>query len=155
VLLDLDIIFDDHSGMRYVTSELPTVTDNSRATDADRACVASVISQAYSDGRLDSVEMDHLTSSVWTCKTIGELVELVSDLNQSWAMLVTVSRNLRVAVGPITVKVGQLIKPGAPLFKWSDGHHVFEASEGQIAAIFVTQGQSVRKGSPLVRILTA
>ncbi|WP_209323848.1 DUF1707 SHOCT-like domain-containing protein [Brevibacterium renqingii] len=51
-----------------------------RASDADRAVVADVLSEAYALGQLDVSEFDERTEAAAKLKTLGEIPELVDDL---------------------------------------------------------------------------
>lgn len=51
-----------------------------RASDADRAVVQQVLTEAYADGRLDRDELDARTTTVSAARTLGELPPLLGDL---------------------------------------------------------------------------
>ena len=51
-----------------------------RASDADRAVVTDVLSEAYALGQIDAEEFDERTESANRLKTLGEVPELVQDL---------------------------------------------------------------------------
>ena len=51
-----------------------------RASDADRAVVQQVLTEAYADGRLDREELDARTATVSSARTLGELPPLLADL---------------------------------------------------------------------------
>ena len=51
-----------------------------RASDADRAVVQQVLTEAYADGRLDRLELDARTATVTSARTLGELTPLLADL---------------------------------------------------------------------------
>lgn len=51
-----------------------------RASDADRAVVQEVLTEAYADGRLDREELDTRAASADAARTLGELPALVRDL---------------------------------------------------------------------------
>lgn len=51
-----------------------------RASDADRAVVTDVLSEAYALGQIDAGEFDERMETAGHIKTLGEIPELVSDL---------------------------------------------------------------------------
>lgn len=51
-----------------------------RASDADREVVHRVLSEAYSDGRLDHDEFDARTTATATARTLGDLPGLLEGL---------------------------------------------------------------------------
>jgi hypothetical protein len=51
-----------------------------RASDADRAVVSDVLSEAYALGQLDVEEFDERTEAAGKVKTLGEIPALVDDL---------------------------------------------------------------------------
>jgi hypothetical protein len=51
-----------------------------RASDADRAVVSDVLSEAYALGQLDVTEFDERTEAASQLKTLGEIPELIDDL---------------------------------------------------------------------------
>jgi len=51
-----------------------------RASDADRAVVQQVLTEAYADGRLDREELDSRLATVGSARTLGELPPLLADL---------------------------------------------------------------------------
>jgi Domain of unknown function (DUF1707) len=60
----------------------PRVRENQslRASDRDRDVVREVISEAYSDGRLTSEEMDARLTQVLETRLLGDLLPIVADL---------------------------------------------------------------------------
>lgn len=53
-----------------------------RASDAERAEVADLLSKHYTDGRLDASELDERIERAMNAKTRGELSALLGDLPQ-------------------------------------------------------------------------
>ncbi|MDN6176795.1 MAG: DUF1707 domain-containing protein [Brevibacterium sp.] len=51
-----------------------------RASDADRAVVADVLSEAYALGQIDAEEFDERSETAGRLKTLGEVPDLVQDL---------------------------------------------------------------------------
>jgi len=51
-----------------------------RASDADREIVRDVLTDGYSDGRLDRTEYDERSAQVLAARTLGELPPIVVDL---------------------------------------------------------------------------
>lgn len=51
-----------------------------RASDADRDRIATVLSSAYADGRLDREELDERSTALAAARTLGDLPPLVQDL---------------------------------------------------------------------------
>ena len=51
-----------------------------RASDADRAVVTDVLSEAYALGQIDAEEFDERTEAAGRLKTLGEVPDLVQDL---------------------------------------------------------------------------
>ncbi len=51
-----------------------------RASDADRAVVLDVLTEAYADGRIDREELDARTTATQTARTLGELVAPLEGL---------------------------------------------------------------------------
>lgn len=51
-----------------------------RASDDDRAGVEAVLSQAYTEGRLDRAEFEERTSKLWQCRYLSDFDALVADL---------------------------------------------------------------------------
>lgn len=51
-----------------------------RASDADRAVVTDVLSEAYALGQIDAGEFDERMETAGRVKTLGEIPDLVSDL---------------------------------------------------------------------------
>ncbi|MCI4012493.1 DUF1707 domain-containing protein [Brevibacterium sp. ZH18] len=51
-----------------------------RASDADRAVVTDVVSEAYALGQIDAEELDERIESAGRVKTLGEIPDLVQDL---------------------------------------------------------------------------
>jgi hypothetical protein len=51
-----------------------------RASDADRAVVQQVLTEAYADGRLDREELDARATTAGAARTLGELPPLLADL---------------------------------------------------------------------------
>lgn len=51
-----------------------------RASDADRALIQNVLTDAFADGRLDRDEYDERAASVLSSRTLGELPAIVADL---------------------------------------------------------------------------
>lgn len=58
----------------------PDPTGSLRAGDADRNATVARLQAAFSEGRLDLVELDERTASAYAAKTLGELKELTRDL---------------------------------------------------------------------------
>lgn len=75
----------ERDGERNVWSSFthdPRRPDNAalRASDADRAVVQQVLTEAYADGRLDREELDTRTASTNAARTLGELPPILADL---------------------------------------------------------------------------
>lgn len=51
-----------------------------RAANADREAYSDILETAYADGRLDSAGLEERSGRLWSATTIGELDELVQDL---------------------------------------------------------------------------
>lgn len=51
-----------------------------RAADVDRERVATRLSHAHAEGRLDLGEFDERVTAAWAARTVGELSTLVADL---------------------------------------------------------------------------
>jgi hypothetical protein len=60
----------------------PRVPGNAgmRASDRDRDVIATVLSNAFAEGRLTDAEYDERSSAALASRTLGELVPLVADL---------------------------------------------------------------------------
>ena len=60
----------------------PRVASNAaiRASDRDRDLIATVLGNAFAEGRLTSAEYDERTTAALASRTLGELVPLVADL---------------------------------------------------------------------------
>ena len=60
----------------------PRQPDNAalRASDADRAVVQQLLTEAYADGRLDREELDARAATASSARTLGELPPLLADL---------------------------------------------------------------------------
>jgi hypothetical protein len=63
-----------------MTEPTPDPTSSLRAGDADRNATVARLQAAFSEGRLDLVELDERTASAYAAKTLGELKELTRDL---------------------------------------------------------------------------
>ncbi|MEI2811568.1 MAG: DUF1707 domain-containing protein [Nocardioides sp.] len=50
------------------------------ASDADREVVAQALADAFADGRLDPAEFDRRSTAVVGSKTLGDLLDSLSDL---------------------------------------------------------------------------
>jgi hypothetical protein len=62
------------------THRLRTSDQHIRVSDADRNAVAEVLTQHYTDGRLDQAEFDERVGRTMAAKTRGDLVGLFDDL---------------------------------------------------------------------------
>ncbi len=51
-----------------------------RSSERDRGVVASVLADAFAEGRLDRTEYDERLERALACRTLGDLVPLVQDL---------------------------------------------------------------------------
>lgn len=58
----------------------PRTHGQMRASDADRAVVTDVLSEAYALGQIDAEEFDERTENAYQLKTLGEVPELIQDL---------------------------------------------------------------------------
>ena len=55
-------------------------TTRTRASDAEREEIATIVREAVGEGRLDIAEGDHRLSSIYAAKYQDELAPLVADL---------------------------------------------------------------------------
>lgn len=58
----------------------PISPEDMRAADVDRERVATRLSHAHAEGRLDLGEFDERVTAAWAARTVGELSTLVADL---------------------------------------------------------------------------
>ena len=63
-----------------VNDVIPSVSGAMRASDADRDHVASLLREAFAEGRLDAEEHEERLAAVYSAKTLGELTPIVADL---------------------------------------------------------------------------
>lgn len=80
-----------------------------RASDADRAVVQGLLTEAFADGRLDREEYDERASAALAARTLGELPPLLADL--------VPERPLLPATRPLSALSGEELRDKA-VEKW-------------------------------------
>ncbi len=73
----------------------PRIQPAVRASDADRDVAASVLNDAFGDGRLDRIEHAERLETVMRARTLGELAPMLSDVVVSARATPVVKRRIR------------------------------------------------------------
>ena len=84
-----------------------------RASDADRERVASILRDAYVEGRLSPVEHEERLAEAYRATTYGDLVPVLRDLPvPPGTLAVPVSRGVELSVPPVPAAAGLQIRAG-------------------------------------------
>src|SRR5215472_4370951 len=92
-----------------MTSQDPSDISRMRISDADRDRAASVLNEAFADGRLSPQEHSDRLDAIYAARTQADIVPLVSDLPGAKAALASSSGELAT-----TTDFGSVAKLGKP-----------------------------------------
>ncbi|WP_084965673.1 DUF1707 SHOCT-like domain-containing protein [Thermoactinospora rubra] len=112
------------------------MSDDLRASDADRDRVAAVLGEALATGRLTSIEHADRLDAVYSAKTLGELAPLTKDLPDVTAT----TAPQEVERQTVNAVLGKTIRKG----RWTASRHTRLAA--RFGALIVDLSEAVLPG---------